>query len=116
MPNIDPDKLRRFHAEAKAAHAALMRASEAYRFAREDLSSATGRLEEAREPVPGVKRVGAEAEKPLVAAVKSAEATFARAEEERERLHDAWTHANRIWTKCRDFAAEHGALPNDLKD
>jgi hypothetical protein len=39
-----------------------------------------------------------------------------KAEEERERLSDIHQHAARIWSRCRDFAAAHNALPHDLKD
>ncbi len=116
MPTIDITKLRRFRADAQSCHAAMQRASEAMRFAREDLSRARNALEEVRNPLPGVKRADAKAEAPLLRALKDAEGTFSRAQSEHDRLKDAWRHASRVWTRCRDFAAAHDALPHDLKD
>jgi hypothetical protein len=116
MATIDEQKLRRFHAERNAAHAVLLRASEAYRCALADRAEARTKLAEVREPVPGLKRLGDEAEKPYLAALKAAETAMTKAEEERERLSDIHQHAARIWSRCRDFAAAHNALPHDLKD
>lgn len=116
MTSIDEQKLRRFHAARNAAHAVLMRATEAYRHALADQAEARTKLAEVREPVAGVKRLGDDAEKPYIAALRAAETALTKAEEERERLSDIHQHAARIWSRCRDFASTHDALPHDLKD
>lgn len=52
---IDIEKLRRFHADAHAAHAALMRQTETVRDARAALSAAREHERQVREPVEGVR-------------------------------------------------------------
>jgi len=116
MPAIDINRLRRFHSDASAAHAALLAQGVKVRHAREDLALACTNLYRAQHPVPGVKSVNEDAEKPLLAAVKAAEAAMKLAEDDNERLERAWEHAARLRTRVRQYAIEQGALPDDLRE
>jgi DNA repair ATPase RecN len=116
MPAIDINRLRRFHSDASAAHAALVAQGAKVRHAREDLARARTNLDRAQHPIPGVRRVDEDAEKPLQAAVKAAEGAMKRAEDDNERLERAWEHAARLRTRVRQYAIEQGALPDDLRE
>ncbi|MBX4858764.1 hypothetical protein [Rhizobium leguminosarum] len=117
MPKIDINRLRRFHADASAAHAALRAQWEKLRYAREDLARARTQLEAARRPVPGVKTVeDGKAQKRFAAAVTAAEESLRLAEAELERLQRVWDHAARLRDRVRQFASEQGELPKDLQE
>jgi hypothetical protein len=116
MPKIDLNRLRRFHTDAEAAHAALMRQWDKVRKAREDLACARTQLASSKQPVPGVRKHDPNAEKPFRAAVEVAEATLQRAEEESARLSQIWEHAARLKTRVREYAIQQGALPADLQE
>lgn len=133
MPNIDTQKLRRFHAEWKSAVAARRQAWDAVKDARQNVSHARLEADRFQSPAEGYIKPDPESleggwrgrvfhppatdhEKAAVHALEKAKAALTRAEEEHERLSDICEHASRIWSRCRDFAASHDALPHDLKD
>ncbi|RFB95577.1 hypothetical protein B5K11_11750 [Rhizobium leguminosarum bv. trifolii] len=117
MATIDINRLRRFHADATAAGAALRAQWEKVRYAREDLARARTQLEAARRPVPGVKTVeDGKTQKRFAAAVTAAEEGLRLAETENERLYRIWEHAARLRDRVRQFAAEQGVLPKDLQE
>lgn len=123
-PKIDETKLRKYFADAKAAHAALMVAWDDTRTARRELNDAElaltrekagahsaqnrKRPDSASTPVNAVSKAEA--------AVAVAQAKLTRIDAERERLDDIWQHASRLKNTVADFARSHGALPADLEE
>ncbi|NTE55072.1 hypothetical protein G6M78_08260 [Agrobacterium tumefaciens] len=122
---IDETKLRKYFADAKSAHAALMAAWDDTRAARRELSDAELALTRAKAAAPHIdtakhrpKSADALPDPIAVAerAVKSARAKLHRIESERERLSDINDHATRLRRSVSEFAQSQGALPADLAE
>lgn len=122
---IDETKLRKYFADAKAAHAALMASWDDTRAARRELSDSELALTRAKAAAPNIevgkhrpKSADAPHDPVAVAerAVKAVRAKLARIEAERERLSDANDHASRLKRSVGEFARTHGALPADLEE
>lgn len=113
MPKIDIQKLRRFHANARAASAASQEASKTATEARNAWIRAENAVKDAGRRDSGVSE---ESKAALGAAVKDAAAKTARADEVADRLQDEAHHAIRLWERCRDYAAQNNVLPADLAE
>lgn len=137
MPKIDPQKLRRFHSDARAAHGGLLAASAEVRRCREDLAIAkaamdrakpgsgaeAGWMSEGSENMSGmaangrIHAVGSNSTlRDAATALKAAETALTRSLDHEEEARERWEHAQGLWARCRAFAAAHGALPADLND
>jgi sRNA-binding protein len=113
MPKIDIHKLRRFHANARAANAAAQEASRTATEARNAWVRAENALKDANKKDSRVSEVSKDR---LADAVKDAAAKTARADEVLDRLQDEVRHATRLWERCRDYAAQRNVLPADLAE
>lgn len=122
---IDETKLRKYFADARAAHAALMAAWDDTRAARRELSDAELALTRAKAAAPNIDvakhrpRSADAPQDPVAAAehaVKAVRVKLDRIEVERERLSDANDHASRLKRSVGEFARAHGALPDDLAE
>lgn len=119
---ISIPRLRRFIADADAAHAAMQAASTRFRDAKSALKSARDDLEvydASRHARNANARPGSEVDagRPrLVTAVSEAQAAFEAAQIEYERTTDAWRAVSPLATSARDFARARGVLPADLKE
>ncbi|MEJ8310109.1 hypothetical protein [Agrobacterium larrymoorei] len=132
---ISEQKLRHYRRERDAANAARATAWRKVLDARKDVGTAREELDRAQNPIAGVvvreeSAFGGASEttkqvriKPrdnsievARAVVAKAEAAETRANAEFDDLAEAADHVGRLWTRCKAFAAEHGALPSDLAD
>ncbi len=121
-PKIDETKLRKYFADAKAAHAALMAAWDETRTARRELNDAelalsretAGAQSAQTRKRPESASTAVDAVTKAEAAVADARNKLARCEAERERRNDAWEHASRLKRTTGEYARAHGALPADL--
>ena len=116
---IDLNRLRKFKADATAANDALRAQSERIRNARDDLSRAkieAARFDDAR-PASGADwdkyKKAEDAARQRVADLGS---HIEQLQAEHDRRERAWNHASTLWGRVRDFAAEQGRLPADLRD
>ena len=135
MTKISIPRLRAFHDDGAAAHAALIAANERVRFARRHAQDARETLELHREtrhlrqpptkvvPNPnGAGRVREYMGDPD-RHTRAAEAAFAEAEKAVEAAlaaqasaHERYSLASTLASRARDYAASIGALPADLME
>ncbi|MBO9195693.1 hypothetical protein J5277_16425 [Rhizobium sp. 16-449-1b] len=115
MSTIDINRLRRFFADAQAAHAALMVQWKKVSKARENVSHAQVELRPYQFEKRGKQILKSGGEK-FVSALAEAERDLKRADEEYERLQRAWEHAASLRNRVRDYAIQLGEFPSDLKD
>ena len=135
MTKISIPRLRAFHDDSAAAHAALLAANERLRIARRHAQAARETVELHRETrhlqQPATKNVPNPNGRGRVTEylgdpdrhTRAAEAAFAEAEKGVEAAlaaqasaHERWSLANALASRARDYAASIGALPADLME
>lgn len=122
MPRIDTARLRRFVAQKEAAHAAMIRANEHYREAKQELTrarEALHRYDDSAGAISAARTGGHSVEinhrARYVRSVEIAQEGLNAAEAAQEAASETWQHASALGTSAINYARDMGHLPADME-